>query len=303
MFRRILVPLDGSGRAEQAIRVATRMAHSTSGSIVLLRVVDTSMEHHPSAPGKPSLLQSAGAVETRQAESYLGAVAQSDRFRGIAVQTRVVRGLVAPSILTDATEEGADIIVICSHGYSGITRWMLGSVAEKVAHYANVPVLILRESGPMPEPVSETGQLQVFIPLDGSAFAEAALAPAAQLATALTTPEKVTLHLTHIVRPGTEQTHEAQQYLKSTIELFRARTEQPFALTSSVVTNKDVANTIINVAEHTDEEVGIASGSRVIAMTTYGQGGQARWATGSIAGRILNATKLPLLIVRPNEAV
>lgn len=299
MFRRILVPLDGSGRAEQAIRVATRMAHSAGGSIVLLRIVDTSMEHHPAASGKPTLLQSAGPVETRLAESYLGALAQSDQFDGIAVQTRVLRGLVAPTILANADAEAADIIVICSHGYTGVTRWMLGSVAEKVAHYANVPVLILREGGPTPGTGADANAqtLQVFIPLDGSAFAEAALAPATQLASALTTPEKVTLHLTHIVRPGAEEIHEAQRYLESTIERFRTGTEQPFTLTNSVVTNKDVAHTIINVAEHADEGVGTIS--RVIAMTTYGQGGQSRWATGSIAGRVLNATKLPLLIVRP----
>ena len=300
MFRRIFVPLDGSGRAERAIRVATQMARSASGSIVLLRVVDTSMEHHPTAPGKPTLLQSAGTVEMRQAESYLGSLADSDRFTGIAVQTRVLRGLIAPTILTAASEEGADIIVICSHGYTGVTRWMLGSVAEKVAHFANVPVLILRETGPLPEPISATGQLQVFIPLDGSAFAEAALAPAAQLAAALTTPGKATLHLTHIVRPGTEETHEAQRYLESTAERFRAATQVSCELTCTVVANKDVANSIINMAEHPD---GTGANASIIAMTTYGQGGQARWATGSIAGRVLNATKLPLLIVRPNEAI
>ena len=189
MFKRILIPLDGSERAERAIPVAIRAAHSVGGSILLLRVVNTAAEHYPSAPSKPALLQSNVMAETRLAESYLGALAKSDRFRGLSVQTRVLSGSGCSFDSFLASAEEADVIIMCSHGYSGITRWVLGSVAEKVAHHADMPVLILRENGPIPteqETVKES--LQVCVPLDGSAFAEAALVPAATLASVLAAP-------------------------------------------------------------------------------------------------------------------
>jgi nucleotide-binding universal stress UspA family protein len=148
MFRRILVPLDGSGRAEEALPVAARMARNAGASILLLRVIDTSTESMPTVPTRPSLFQSVGQVDQVQAESYLAAVAASEQFLGIAVQTQTQFGLVAPTILSVAAAQQADIIVLCSHGFSGVTRWVMGSVAEKVARYSDIPVLVLREGGP-----------------------------------------------------------------------------------------------------------------------------------------------------------
>ena len=115
MFKRILIPLDGSERAECALPVAVRAARAVGGSIILLRVVNTANEHYPSAPSKPALLQSNVMAKTRLAESYLGALAKSDRFLGLFVQTRVLSGLIAPSILSVASAEEADVIIICSH--------------------------------------------------------------------------------------------------------------------------------------------------------------------------------------------
>ncbi len=103
MFRRILIPFDGSERAERAIPVAVRAARAVGGSIILLRVVNTAAEHYPSVPGKPAFLQSNVPEETRLAESYLGAIAKSDRFLGLFAQTRILHGLIAPSILSIAS--------------------------------------------------------------------------------------------------------------------------------------------------------------------------------------------------------
>jgi nucleotide-binding universal stress UspA family protein len=81
--------------------------------------------------------------------------------------------------------------------------------------------------------------------------------------------------------------------------LTASSTNHNLELTCSVVSDKDVAHAIINVAEQAKEET--SASSSVIAITTYGHGGQARWATGSVAGRVLHATQLPLLIVRPTR--
>src|SRR5258706_10126501 len=194
MFSRILVPLDGSGRAEEALPVAARMARNAGASILLLRVIDTSTESMPTVPTRPSLFQSVGQVDQVQAESYLAAVADSEQFLGIAVQTQTQFGLVAPTILLVAAAQRADVIVLCSHGFSGVTRWVMGSVAEEVARYSDIPVLVLREGWPMPTArrAGETHPVRILVPLDGSDYAKGALLPAAYLTAALADGLKLT---------------------------------------------------------------------------------------------------------------
>src|SRR5207244_3387525 len=122
MFKRILVPRDGSGRAERALPIAVRLARAFGGSIVLVRVVSTAPASSPSAPAKPILVQTVGEADRTQAESYLAGWASSDLLRGLSVQTWVSVGLVAPSILAAASDAHADLIVMCSHGYTGVRQ-------------------------------------------------------------------------------------------------------------------------------------------------------------------------------------
>ena len=209
MFKRILVPLDGSGRAERALPIAARLARASSGSIFLVRVVNTAPAHLPSAPARPNLVQTVGEADQTLAESYLTGVARSELLSGLSVQTHVPVGIVTSSILSIAADKYADIIVICSHGYTGVRRWwMMGSVAAKVARFADVPVLVLREGGPLPAERHPGEQpLRVLVPLDGSDYAEAALVPAANLAAALAAPGKGAVHLTHVVQGSPTGTH------------------------------------------------------------------------------------------------
>src|SRR5207237_5911401 len=149
MFKRILVPLDGSGRAERALPIAARMARACGGSILLVRVVSTEPAALPSVPTKPNLIQTVGEADRMLAESYLAGWASSDLLPGLSVQIQVPVGLIPPSIIAVATENHADIIVMCSHGYTGGKHWwMLGSVAAKMARFAQIPVATLREGRP-----------------------------------------------------------------------------------------------------------------------------------------------------------
>src|SRR2546421_12914301 len=95
---------------------------------------------------------------------------------------------------------------MCSYGFTVVRYWwMSGSVAAKIARFAQIPVMILREGGPVPEE-RKPGErpLRVLVPLDGSDYARAALVPAAYLAAALAVPGQGALHLTHIVQPAHE---------------------------------------------------------------------------------------------------
>src|SRR5947209_20410232 len=110
MFKRIVVPLDGSGRAERALPIAARLARASGASIFLLRVVSTAPASYPSAPARPILIQTVGEVDKVQAESYLEGIATSEFLTGIPVHTNVSVGLISPSILKFAGEKRADII-------------------------------------------------------------------------------------------------------------------------------------------------------------------------------------------------
>ena len=319
MFKRILVPLDGSGRAERALPVAARLARASGGSIFLVRVLSTEPASLPSAPAKPLLIQTVGEADRGLAESYLAGVAGSDLLAGIPVQTHVPVGLISPSILAVAADTHADIIVMCSHGYTGVRRWwMMGSVAAKVARFSQAPVLVLREGGPVPEE-RHPGEppLRVLVPLDGSDYAQAALEPAAYMAAALAAPGQGGLHLTHVVPPAHEAKRPgraartahntqagqnmARDYLDATMRHLRDRfADLNLALTSSVVVDDDMAQGIIRVAENggDDEGTEVFGGCDAIAMTTQGYSGPQPWV-GSVTERVLETSRLPLLIVRP----
>ena len=122
MYKRILVPLDGSARAEQAIPVAARIARALGGSVILLRVATA-----PVGTGKYST--TSGYVEETVdaditgATSYLENIAGSNELAGIKTEVKTFIGSVAPAILSAAQSFHANLIVMCSHGYTGFKRW------------------------------------------------------------------------------------------------------------------------------------------------------------------------------------
>jgi nucleotide-binding universal stress UspA family protein len=330
MFQRILVPLDGSPRAEQAIPVAARLAHASGGTVVLLQVVGIPLEYEPALYASyvaqtPFYAQELLNAELTKARYYLVDRAQSEHLTGIITETEVRSGAAAPAILEFARAQQVDLIVMCSHGRTGFTRWALGSVAQKVARHSTTPVLILREGGVgarLIATASAAHPVRALVALDGSPLAEAALVPAAQLVASLAAPAQGALHLAQVVtlptlhseqdyiqHDGEAREHalqEATSYLSAIMDNFRDRfaTAPDLKVTWSVTVNEDVADTLIRIAE-LGEETGTyeVQGCDLIAMATHGRGGIQRWMLGSITERVLDGTKLPLLIVRPQELI
>ncbi len=322
MFRRILVPVDGSARAERAIPIAARLARASGGTVILLRAVSMPVELWPSlVVPEPHLAEAVLDADRACVEQYLADLTMTPALEGIPTETFTLIGPPAATILSVAQSSQADLIVMCSHGYTGMTRWVLGSVAEKVVHSAPIPVFVLHERGPMPAGAhpDATRPLRVLVALDGSAYAKAAIEPAAQLITALAAPAQGALHLVRVVKPvtfereehdpeGREQfLHKAKRYLSSTVEHLREGLVAPtvagfkLPITWSVAIDTDVASALIRVAENGEdaEGAGVFGGCDVIAMATHGYSGMQHWAMGSITERVLSATKLPILIVRP----
>lgn len=322
MFRHILVPLDGSDRAEQALSVAARLARASQGMLTLFQAIDLAAEVKPYGIDAPYLAPQHVEDDFASTRNYLEQWSRTKLLSSLPVQTRVTSGNAAEAILAQATEpdEGAcapiDLIVMSSHGYTGMKRWFLGSVAEKVARHALVPVLILRDREALP-PQDGAQPVRVLAPLDVSPRSQDALVPAAQLGAALSPDGQGALHLAHMVVPPERITlSEAKELLQvanqnlATIgetmcEEFAADHNSDLhpALSWSASLTNDIAEGIVRMAENGEEHevAGKAPAFDLIALTTQGLSGGHRWQGGSMAERVLHATRLPLLLVRPQE--
>jgi len=155
MFKRILVPLDGSQFSEGALEQAQMLAECAGGQIELLRVAV-----HPSNyvyVADAAALADLYDSDRAHCEDYLKSVAA--RVAGqtsVQVTTAVLEGVVADAVLDYAEDTDADLIVMSTHGRSGMERWLLGSVAEKVVRGAKMPVMLVRPK--MPEKPAEKKQ-------------------------------------------------------------------------------------------------------------------------------------------------
>ena len=174
MFQHILVPLDGSSRAEQVLPVAARLARASGATIRLLTVVDSAHEAISYSMAGPYMPPDTIERDLTTARSYLDEVSQQFLLIGVSVEKQVDLGNPAAMALLHAealTERPIDLIVMSSHGYTGFQRWLLGSVAEKIAREAPVPVLILREG----ESVRFAGMsaIRALVLVDASAWLRA----------------------------------------------------------------------------------------------------------------------------------
>jgi len=238
---------------------------------------------------------------------------------GLSIERVARLGPATSTILATAQASASDLIVMCSHGYTGIARTLLGSTAQEVIHQAPVPILLLRAEGPLPTGThADTHRpLRILVGLDGSAYANRALPPAVSLIALLAAPAQGAVHLIQVIIPSAHQQggqlqpslddtiQKAEQSLCRTIEQIRDGLEVPsiaqrdLQFTCSVVVSEQVAETLIHIAEQGEggEESKRTPFCDLIALSTRGQSGLQRWVLGSITEHVLTGTKLPMLIV------
>jgi nucleotide-binding universal stress UspA family protein len=317
MFRSILVPLDGSLLSESALPAAGRIARASGGRLILATVISVPIL---SSTGEYDPVSSEQVdVEWRDAEDYLQRVTQLPLLADIDTRSTVDIGSAETALQEAIASSQCDLLVMTSHGRTGLARWALGSIASHLVRYADVPVLVFREQGPKlesPHPDMEH-LFRVLVCLDSSEFAEAALAPAAQLALALgggtergTPPARQAgLHLVLVIppsegdrssRPPALGLADAKEYLAAVAD--RMKQEYPaLTLSWTVGVGADVAKAIVRVAESGEdvEGAGVFGGCDVVALSTHGRTGIARWTMGSVTERVLDSSNLPALVVRP----
>jgi nucleotide-binding universal stress UspA family protein len=275
MFHQILVPLDGSPLAERALPLARQLARTSNGTLHLVRVAEpTAMAWANEGGYVPEASYDAMiGAEREQAASYLEAVRGRVAASGLAVRSAERSGDVASELIDYERDAGIDLVVICSHGRSGLARFALGSIAARLLRHGAVPLLVVRAFG---EPASLE---RAVVPLDGSTQAEEALRAVRQLAPALL--REVTLLRAIGEEAGRE---EAERYLASVAEQLRV---------DGLTCERRVAQG--NAAQAILEAAGEDT---PVIMATHGRSGMTRWALGSVADRVAHGGAPAVLLVR-----
>ena len=292
MYGKILVPLDGSRLSEGVLPYVRTLARGMSLPIELLRVRDP-LSGTPDAP-------------FGQGGEYLVELASS--LAGFAdVKCRTEVGDPARTIVDLAGAQPNNLIAMATHGTSGIQRWLLGSVAEKVLHAATNDLLLVRPGDG--DTRSEARLNTVLVPLDGSELAEKVLPTVARLAATLS----LTVVLVRVVlrvnigvpdaylplfgmnppmqnQIWAQESLAASRYLNGKEEQLRAA---GLAGVSSLLIEGHAggaAAEIIDLAQETPNEL--------VAMSTHGQSGLGRWLIGSVTERVVRHSSRPVLVIR-----
>lgn len=309
---RILVPLDGSELAERVLPIAAAIAKHAKGTLHLTRVHGPWLPMMDTPPSAAGIVAEAEAEARDASELYIEKRLESLRDAGVSATATMRLGAPDEEILRAAAEEGCDLVAMVTHGRGGFHRLWLGSVADRVVREADIPVLLLsaggrreeeRDDASLPPPPSDIST--IIVPLDGSSSAAAALAPATALGDAFSADY---ILFRSIVSTGVAPyppLEDAYAGLPEALEVERAAGKRAMEETAeklraagyevTVVVNEeeDPARAVLRLAERTP--------GSVIAMTTHGRGGLRRVILGSVADKVVRASPVPVLLVRPGR--
>lgn len=304
MFDRILIPLDGSPRAELILGQVARILRRKDAEVLLLRVVDVPQPSRLE-PARRIAYDDVRARERTQAYEYIHALAARMSDQGIRARGCIAEGPAASTIVDLAVKEEATLLAMSTHGRTGIARWFLGSVAEKIVRASPVPMLLVRSFRPtplgdlQPATVAELPFRKILVPTDGSAAAETAVEPAGKFAQ-MFDAKLVVLHAEPpVVIPGYGEMgipavfpptpSESDPVTKGAADRFRGL---GLTVLRRTVTG-DAAGVILDQS-HSD-------GVDLIVMATHGRSGMSRWMLGSVAERVLRHAEVPLLLSRAEK--
>jgi len=313
-MKTILVPLDGSVLAEQVLGYVRLLAPLLAARIRLVRVGsdedvarvlvhDGALAHElgeQSSPGHTSAEQLRDVLRQRAAD-YLAARATDLRAAGMEVEVELRDGLPAEQIIEVAEHDHVNLIAMATHGYSGLRRWALGSVADKVVRAAACPIFLVRATERLP--ANSWSVKRILVPLDGSALAEQALPLAIELASSA----RAALFLLRVVIPLVDYAPGLSPFSRSLPrsiqfpDVLREQAQQQLATTVNRFAMREVVMTPVVVMGYPAEAIideAVRHHVDLIVMATHGYSGLRRWVLGSVADKVLHASTIPLVLVR-----
>jgi nucleotide-binding universal stress UspA family protein len=299
-IRTIVVPLDGSEFAEQALPTACAIAGESGARLRLVLV------HEPPTlpldPASASLYSSTEICIRKGERAYLEKIRARLGQDGRAV-TATVSGPVAPTLIEYAHDVEADLIVMATHGRGPLQRLWLGSIADAMLRSSDIPVLVVRPAQEGGSGAPAHSIERILVPLDGSQLAEQALQPATTLARAcgaevdlvqvvqpvllsvdplLPLPSSHDQELTALARDR------AQDYLQDIAERYR---ERGVNVSAAACVGWDPVETLLELARPPRCDL--------LVLATHGRGGVRRLAIGSVADKLVRAADVPVLVCRP----
>ena len=305
MYKRMLVPLDGSELAEVVFTYAKELAGRLDVDVILLHVYE---------PGESTLAPMHQAYVEHTAEVIRREAAEVQRRTGapagkaIAAKGILAVGYPAEEILHYAEKNDIDLILMATHGRSGIRRWVMGSVADKVLRASKVPVWLVRAGVPQEIVYDQWPRRTILVPLDGSRLARAVLPHVETLAKQRGT-ELVDVVLLRVYELPDIPSHRSpdmslswERYLEKEISRRRSVSEQYLARIGRSLTSLDInVRSEVLMGKPAEEIIKYANKDpfNLIVMATHGYSGVSRWAYGSVAEKVLQGVTSPILLVRP----
>lgn len=296
MIDHILVPLDGSSLAERVLPHLLAIARPFESRVTLLRVM--SREHSEGIGRRIDPLD--WQMREAEARAYLNRMAKNLNETDVDVDHALLEGEPATRILEYAQNENVDLIILSSHGVSGLTSWNISSVVHKTVNRVHKPTMIVRAHQTLPDDVTEVEYNRLMVPLDGSHRAECVLPMASRLAQY----HDAELILAHVVRkpevprrgpPSQEDLglaqklvernrEEAEQYLRQIKRRFSGK------LKTHLFVEEDVADALHNLVDQEKPDL--------VLMSAHGYSGSMQRPYGGLALNFIAYGATPLLIVQ-----
>jgi nucleotide-binding universal stress UspA family protein len=297
MFTKILIPLDGSNTSEKVLPLARILAGTLNLPIELLEVVDISAATAHVAVDKARYLDSLIAEGEWVSREHLNDVAAN--FAGRKIACSVERGRPADVIIEKAALDPGTLIAMATHGRSGVNRWLMGSVAEKVLRGSHNPLLLVR-AGEQDATDSTATITSIVVPLDGSDLAESVLPTVVQVAQTL----GAEVVLFRAFELAASAYYGSEDYLPNYDEMLR----QLKVEVESYLKEKAEGLAVAGIAKvswvafegPSAEQIADYSRKRpdaMVIMCTHGRSGVSRWVLGSVTEKVVRHSSDPVLVL------
>jgi nucleotide-binding universal stress UspA family protein len=299
MFDSILVPLDGSLLAECVIPHVVAVGKAFNSKIILLHVLDKK-----TAGASPQLFDLVNwQINKTEARLHLEKIDSRIRKAGLRSESIVLEGLAAEGIADFSLSHGTKLIVLSSHGQSGLSQWGISSVTQKIILSATSSILVVRAHQPPMEELMKSPYPQILVPLDGSWRAEHVL----PVITLMARFHRSQIHLVHVVKtpemarhmPPTEEDIELSNRIVARNREEGMRLLDQLRLSSSqggidiqthILAGDNVSTALHAIVEqeHID----------LVALSAHGYSGANQWPYGSVVINFILFSKAPVLIVQ-----
>lgn len=307
MYKKILVPLDGSELAESVLPWAVELSSRLNANIAFLIVCNEEEQKH--RPVYRNYIERIAEITREKvlADQKANGLARTDRQ--VTITGEVRNGYPAEEILDYAKDNAVNLIIMATQGYSGIKRWAIGSTADKILRDSTVPILLARAGTADEEDEKKWAERKIIVLLDGSEMAESVLPHVESI-----NKNQAELHdivLVRVCEPPVMPAYyppnvpsmpddyiallkkgmksAAEKYLSEVVARLK---KLGFNVTSEVLEG-NAAEAIIEYAQKNP--------LNLIAMSTHGRSGITRWVYGSVAERVLTRGSSPILLVRNGE--